>query len=93
MATQILSIGTTAANSADVVIAAGAQLTVALKDVAGPSLHTEARVQIMLKDDAGQYFRVDELRWPDRPALVIQAAGTYRFARIATGAACGVFSG
>lgn len=90
MPTQILATGTTDLASADVVIAAGASLTVALKDAAGPGIPVGVRVLIQLKDDAGQYFTVDELN-RDRAALLIVAAGTYRFRRMA-GTACGVFS-
>lgn len=93
MATEILAVGVAAASSADVVIEPGEQLTVALRDASGPAVTPDARVQILLKDHAGQYFRVDELRWPDRLALVITGAGTYRFTRVNTGASCGVFSG
>jgi len=91
MATQILAVGTTAADSGDVVVASGAQLTVSLKDAAGPDVLGGATVIIQLKDDAGQYFRVDTLTGR-KPALVIAAAGTYRFSRLA-GPSCGVFSG
>ncbi len=87
MPTQILSTGTTAADSADVVVADGETLTVGLKGAAD----TKARVLIFLKDDGGGYNGVGELS-AVRPATVIAAPGTFRFTRIA-GAACGVFSG
>lgn len=91
MPTEILAIGTSAANSSDVVVAAGASLTVCLKDAAGPDLGRSVQVDILLKDDAGQYFPVDSLNIK-RPALMLVAAGTYRFSRVA-GDSCGVFSG
>ncbi len=91
MPTQILAAGTTATDSSDVVVAAGTPLTVALKDAAGPLVGTGARVEIKIKDDAGQYFYVDTLS-DRRPSLVIYGPGTYRFSRIA-GVSCGVFSG
>ena len=90
MATEILAINTTAADSGDVVVAAGAPLTVCLKDAAGPRLAANALVHILLKDDAGQYFRVGQLS-TEQPALIIDGAGAYRFSRVA-GASCGVFS-
>lgn len=90
MPTEIMAVGSTAASSADTIIAAGATLTVALKAASGPAVRG-AVVQIMLKDDAGQYFLIDELN-SAQPALVIAGAGTYQFRRIA-GVACGVFSG
>lgn len=91
MPTQILAVGTTAANSSDVVVAAGTPLTVCLKDAAGPKVVSTARVNILLKDDAGEYFVIDKLG-SERPAVVINGAGTYRFSRLA-GGSCGVFSG
>lgn len=90
MPTQILAVNTTAADSADVVVAANEELTVALKDAAGPTIDQNAIVDVKLKDDAGLYFRVTTLEH-DKPALVI-TAGTWRFSRRA-GGSCGVFSG
>ena len=94
MPTEILAIGGGDGTSSDVVIAAGESLTVALKDVAGPIVaerDPNVSVGILLKDDDGQYFIVDRLT-SDRPALLIQAAGTYQFKRM-SGATVGVFSG
>lgn len=93
MPTQILAIGGGDANSSDVVVAAGATLTVSLKDDAGPrvgELEPNTLVRILLKDDAGEYFQVGRLD-ADTPVLVIQGAGTYRFTRM-SGGRCGVFS-
>lgn len=94
MPTQILAVAGGDADSSDVTVAAGDTLTVALKDDAGPrvnELEANVLVQILLKDDAGQYFRVGSLTRDD-PVKVIQGAGTYRFSRV-SGGACGVFSG
>jgi hypothetical protein len=90
MPTQILAVGTSAADSSDVVVAAGTLLTVALKDAAGPDVLGGATVNVLLKDDGGQYFAIDQLDSSKR-ALVL-APGTWRFTRVA-GASCGVFSG
>lgn len=90
-AAQILAIGDTDATSADVVVAAGASLTVCLKDNSGPFIGGNACVHIQIKADNGQYFTIDTLR-PARSALVISGAGTYRFVRKG-GTSCGVFSG
>lgn len=92
MPSEILAVGTTAANSGDQVVASGSTLTVCLKDSAGPDIGPTARVDILLKDDAGQYFTVDTLDYRRRAVQLI-AAGTYRFSRVASGDACGVFSG
>jgi hypothetical protein len=89
MPTQILAVGTTAANSGDVVVDSGAALTVGLKDAAGPVVNPLALVHVTLKDDVGEYFRVEELT-AATPALVL-SPGTWRFSRVA-GASCGVFS-
>lgn len=91
MPAEILAIGTTEATSGDQVVSSGSVLTVCLKDAEGPQLDSQALVRIQLKDDDGQYFTVDTLGW-QKPAVVISAPGTYRFARKA-GASCGVFSG
>lgn len=90
-ASEILAVGTTAANSADVPLAAGAELSVCLKDAAGPTIGPRALVHILRKDDAGQYFRIAQLS-TSAPGIVIQGEGTYRFSRVA-GTSCGVFSG
>lgn len=92
MPTQILASGSGAANSADVLVEPGDSLTVALKDAAGPNVDLQARVDILMKDDAGQYFVVERLTGA-KPAVVIAGAGTFRFSRPAGSAACGVFSG
>lgn len=88
MATEILAVGTTLANSSDVVVTD--PLTVCLKDAAGPKVGAGARVDILVKDDAGQYFQIGGLN-NSAPSLVIVGPGTYRFTRPA-GTSCGVFS-
>lgn len=92
MATSLLAVGTTAADSSDLVVAAGTPVTVSLKNTAAP-VPIEAKVNISLKDDAGAYFVVGNLtgEW-NKHATSITAPGTYRFSRVA-GASCGVFSG
>lgn len=89
-AAEILAIGTTVANSSDVTVAA-TPLTVCLKDAAGPTVASGIRVDILLKDNSGEYFYVDQLT-SGKPALVISGPGTYRFTRQTT-VSCGVFSG
>lgn len=93
MPTEILAVGIDDADSADVVISSGEDLTVALKDNAGPSVAIGAVVDILLKSDSGVYFRIDTLNYY-RPAVVISASGTYRFSRRnRAGKSCGVFGG
>lgn len=84
-AANILTTGTGAADSGDVVVAAGTPLTVSLKGVSG-----NAKVRVMLKDDAAAYHEVYRLTYV-KPAAVITAPGTYLFRRV-TGGTCGVFS-
>jgi hypothetical protein len=91
MPSEILAIGTSAASSNDQVVSAGTPLTVCLKDASGPAVGDLAFVDILLKADNGEYFVVDTLTG-FKPALMIVAPGTYRFARRA-GVSCGVFSG
>jgi hypothetical protein len=85
MATELLATGSTAANSTDLVVAAGTPVTVGLKGYAD-----NATVRILLKDDAAAYNWVGNLI-SVQPVVVISGPGTYRFARVA-GVACGVFS-
>jgi hypothetical protein len=87
MPTEILATAATAADSADVVVADGESLTVALKGL----VDDDARVLVSIKDDGDAYNDVAELT-AYRPSTVVAAPGTYRFTRVA-GGACGVFSG
>lgn len=88
MATELIATGSTAVNSSDVVVAAGTPVTVSLKGVADG----QARVVVILKDDAGGYTNLVGALTASQPSAVISGPGTYRFTRIA-GATCGVFSG
>lgn len=91
MATEILAIGTSAANSSDVTVASGDILAVALKG-ATPRVNGGI-VKIELKADDGNYYEVGELTGSvGKTGAVIDAPGTYRFARLAGAVSCGVFS-
>lgn len=92
MPSEILAIGTGAANSADQVVTAGTPVTFCLKDAAGPGLGQNVQVDILLKGDNGEYFQVDSLD-ARKKAVMVVAAGTYRFSRTAASDSCGVFSG
>jgi len=89
MPTNVLTTDSTNADSSDVVVAANEELTVCIKDAAGPGVDTDAKVDVLLKDDGGLYFRVDQLG-RNRMALIV-GAGTWRFTRVS--GTCGVFSG
>lgn len=97
MASNILSVSTTAATSNDVTVSSAT--TFGLKGNSGPTVLTPnnialaASVDIQLKDDAGQYWYMDTLHTKNKPALIIYGPGTYRFVRSANSQPVGVFSG
>jgi hypothetical protein len=92
MATEILAVGTSAANSSEVTVAAGAPVTVSLKDVAGVgAVPPSALMTINLKDDDGAFFEVGRLT-AQIPATVLVGPGVYRLSRPAGNSACGAFS-
>jgi hypothetical protein len=93
--TQLLAVGTGAANSVDIVVPAGAPVTVMLKDADGSDdLPSGCAVNIMLKDDGGQYFRIGQLNSNDleQRARMLTGPGTYRLSRTPGSASCGAFS-
>lgn len=93
MATELIAVGTGAANSADVVVTAGAPVTVSLKDGTGPDLPSGCQVDILLKDDDATYFKIGDLRSGVQvQSAVLIGPGTYRLSRTADSAACGAFS-
>jgi len=89
--TQQLAVGTSSAQSSDVVIAAGSQLVACLNDAAGPTVAEGALIYVEFKDAAGQYFYVGSLT-PNKPMLVLAGPATYRFNRPA-GVSCGACTG
>lgn len=90
MATEILPINTGAAD-ADIVVAAGAPVLICLKAV--DEIPTGARVNILVADDDGNYFKIGDLRSDIQSrSAVLYAPGTYNVEREADSAAVGVFS-
>ena len=85
-AQEILAVGATEANSADITVAAGAVLAVGLNGMAGAPY-----VYVKLKDASSGYNVVDYLN-TGRSSFAISAPGVYRFTRLATGT-CGVYGG
>lgn len=85
---NVLTIGATAADSADTVVAAAT--TFGLKATTGPGFPAGCYVDVMAKDDAGQYWPVGFLASPS-PISIDLLPGTYLFRRKA-GGACGVYS-
>lgn len=88
--TQLLTVGTTAADSADVVVASGSTLTVALNDADATLVDPTAIIHVSLKDPSGLYFRQFSL--DANNASMVIAAGTWRFSRPASSPSVGVFS-
>lgn len=90
MATELIATGFTAATSADITLADGESATVGMKEGT-----VRAIIKIELKDDTGGYNAVGVLD-QQRPAVSINAAGTYRLRRIAgedAAFACGAYRG
>lgn len=85
MATNLLTIDTTAAASSDVTLAAGDSAVLIYKGAEGGVIF------IQTKDDLGAYKDFQQLKSNGRP-LVIDGAVTFRVRRVA-GIACGVSRG
>lgn len=85
MATEILAVGNTEANSSEITLAEGASMIAFIKGASGG----EARVGIYLKDDGGAFEKIAELNSNYRPALLVNGPGVYRLTRV-SGSACGV---
>lgn len=83
---ELLAINTTAANSADFTLTGE---STALLLTATAALPEGAQVEIQAKTSAGVYIPIGRLT-TGAPLQVLSAPGTYRVARTATGASCGV---
>ena len=94
MATEILAIGSTAAQSTDQTLAAGATATLVLKSAAGtPAM--SAFVGVELKTSSGTYVHVGLLTLNQRDpqvAATLQGPCVFRVSRqaLSAGNACGV---
>lgn len=84
-AAELIAVGTGALNSADVVVTSA--ITIGLK-----GFGQDARVNILLKDDAGGYNFVGSLSGAE-PTKVLSSPGTYRLSRTAGSGSCGAYSG
>lgn len=85
-AANLITAGTGAANSADIVVA-GTSVIVGLK-----SYDKGAMVDVQLKDDAGGYNAFHCLTGGD-PTRTLTIPGTYRLSRLAASSSCGAYSG
>lgn len=79
MATQLLALGTTAAASSDIVIAAGESAHIHLRGSSPPAV-PKVTVSIEVKGDDNGYTEIHRLTERD-VACVIEAPGTYRVRR------------
>lgn len=86
----VLAAGTTAATSTDIVVAAGASVTVGLF-VATGSIAVAGPVGEVLADTPGA-DNVVAILSIDRPTAVISGPGTFRVRRLATSQAIGVYT-
>lgn len=86
---NIIPSGTTAANSGDLVVAAGAPITVFLNDADGRTLAEDANALVQIKAASGQYMTVGMLS-RSQPALIIDGPGTYRVSKRASAVAVAV---
>lgn len=92
MATQLIAVGTAAADSADIVVAAGTPATVFIKGAADGPPDSGAVYAIKAKTAAATYHQIGQLD-SKTPALAIDAPGTYRVSRVANGASSGLEQG
>ncbi len=88
---NVLAIGTTAANSSDIVVAAGAIGSFSLKKTSGGVLNAQSLVKVYRKDDLGEYNLIGRLN--TSKSFISLPEGTYRFSRAASAPSVGVFSG
>jgi len=87
---NVLAIGTTAADSADITIAANSIGSFSLKKTGGGVLNDRSLIKIYRKDDLGGYNYIDRLN--TTKSIISLPEGTYRFSR-AAGPSVGVFQG
>lgn len=93
-AASLITVGKNAANSADIVVTVGAPVTVAVKTTVGQPVR--GYIDITLKGDAGNYWKVGQLDNLTR-AVTLTGPGTYQLQRPtlseATNDGLGAFSG
>lgn len=86
---ELIASGTTEADSDDFTLSSGDQVTLFLKDAAGPTVGSDAIALVQIKSADAQYFIVGKIDF-GTPAKVLAAPGTYRVKRLAASAAYGV---
>lgn len=91
MATELLPIAGTAANSGDVVLADGESAILGLKDADGKGISRGGQMAVFLKADNNQYVQIDSIN-RSKPAIVVYGPATYRLTR-REGVPVGAFRG
>lgn len=82
MATTLIAVGNSAADSADITVAAGTPVMIFLTESADGPVDSNARVEVKAKSAGGTYHVIGQITGMD-PARVIDGPGTYRVSRIA----------
>jgi len=85
---ELISSGTTLANSADITVSAGSSATLLLKS-ATAQIPQGANADIQAKSADGNYYTIGRLT-DQEPIKVLAAAGTFRVVRNPLGTAYGV---
>lgn len=86
---NIITSGTTAADSADFTLADGASTTIFLSKAAHGSVDIKAEAEVQIKDAGNFYHPVSRLNFR-YPLYVLQGPGTFRVSRLANDVAFGV---
>lgn len=90
--TELIPVANTVANSADIVVAAGAFATIGLKTSVDGIIPQGTSVRVYIKDDGGKYQPFSRLS-SRKTILTLQGAATYRVSRAVSKIAVGVFQG
>lgn len=86
---ELIAAGITEVDSSDFTLTSGDQVTIFLKDAAGPTVGYDAIAMVQIKCAGGEYYNVGRIDF-DVPAKVLSAPGTYRVKKLASVASFGV---
>lgn len=92
MATELLAIGTAAAQSSDFSLTDGESARLFLVDNLGPRVPVDAVVKLQNKAVNGQYFDEAQLD-VTMPSMLVMGPGTFRVLRVDAGVEVGVDRG
>ena len=83
---ELIASGTSAANSADIVLASGADSTIGLFAAAGVALSSDTSAVVQRKGSNGEYYTVPESElYPAKTAVQIAGPATYRVRKLPSG--------